>query len=294
MLLIRHQMSTFIKNGAFEELSTTEYPRWVGFLSNNMNLVYTSAAQNMPSSVASYNVRQALEDVRAAADELKLEIEQRSFSDVFSMSWTDDVNWPTTIFLFATPALGIYGLLTTPFYWQTYAVSFISYFSGGLAITTAYHRCFSHRSYDMNRPAVIIWTMLATQTFEGSVLEWCQDHRAHHRYTDTPNDPYDIIQGFWNAHMGWLIRKRDRWTTSKADISDLKADWFFRFQHKYYTPLAFLCGIFIPMAICGFGWGDWRGRQWCTSFVLSSASYFLEMLLPFVRDALVLLWSLLL
>merc|ERR1711907_342415 len=127
----------------------------------------------------------------------------------------------------------------------------------------------------MNRPAVIIWTMLATQTFEGSVLEWCQDHRAHHRYTDTPNDPYDIIQGFWNAHMGWLIRKRDRWTTSKADISDLKADWFFRFQHKYYTPMAFLCGIFIPMAICGFGWGDWRVRQWCTSFVLSSASYFL-------------------
>eukprot|EP01094_Clydonella_sp_ATCC50884_P018327 TRINITY_DN3376_c0_g1_i1.p1 TRINITY_DN3376_c0_g1~~TRINITY_DN3376_c0_g1_i1.p1 ORF type:complete len:706 (+),score=272.03 TRINITY_DN3376_c0_g1_i1:38-2119(+) len=260
-LVYHFWMSTFIKNGSIvgDSLSTVEYPRWVEFLSHNMNLLYASAVQRMPESVASYNVHQVVEDATRAAEELKIDIEKRNFADMFSMEWVHDVEWVTAIFLFSTPVLGVYGVLTTPFHWQTYAVAFLTYASGGLAITTAYHRCFSHRSYDMARPWIIFWTLLATQTFEGSVLQWCEDHRAHHRYTDTDRDPYDITQGFWNAHMGWLLKKRDNRTHTRGDISDLKADWFFRFQDRYYVPLALTIGFFLPMLVCGLGWGDYKG-----------------------------------
>jgi fatty-acid desaturase len=34
------------------------------------------------------------------------------------------------------------------------------------------------------------------------------DHRAHHRYTDTDKDPYNVKKGFLWAHIGWVIWKR--------------------------------------------------------------------------------------
>merc|ERR1719230_1985668 len=100
--------------------------------------------------------------------------------------------------------------------------------------------------------------MLATQTFEASAFDWCLDHRAHHRYTDTERDPYNIKRGFWYAHMGWLLKKRDK-KRVKADISDLKRNSFLVWQHENYVPLALFTGIILPTVICGLGWGDWAG-----------------------------------
>jgi stearoyl-CoA desaturase (delta-9 desaturase) len=89
-----------------------------------------------------------------------------------------------------------------------------------------------------------------------SVFDWCNDHRAHHRYTDTDKDPYSINKGFWYAHMGWLFFNRP---IPKSDISDLEADPILQFQHKYYPYLAVLQGLVLPTVIAGYFWGDWWG-----------------------------------
>jgi len=132
---------------------------------------------------------------------------------------------------------------------------------------------------------------MGTGAFEGSVFNWCLDHRAHHRYTDTPKDPYNISKGFFYAHMGWLLWKRDDYTEDEIgpnhlhgiDISDLRKDPILRIQHKYYGIWAFLIGIALPTVISGVFWGDWLGGfffgamaksvflQHCTFFINSLA-----------------------
>jgi len=58
---------------------------------------------------------------------------------------------------------------------------FVSLFTFG----EGYHRLWSHRSYDAHWSVQIFLLLLGSSTFEGPVIEWCNDHRIHHRYTDT-------------------------------------------------------------------------------------------------------------
>lgn len=96
----------------------------------------------------------------------------------------------------------------------------------------------------------------ATGCFQMSCLEWCNDHRAHHRYTDTEKDPYTIKKGFWWAHMGWLVWHRE---PPKSDIRDLESDPIMRFQDNYYPLLSLFQGLLLPTLVAGIYWGDWLG-----------------------------------
>jgi hypothetical protein len=44
-----------------------------------------------------------------------------------------------------------------------------------------------------------------------------------------------------------------------ADVSDLAKNEVVIWQHKYYLPLILGMGFLLPMAVAGFGWGDWAG-----------------------------------
>jgi len=133
---------------------------------------------------------------------------------------------------------------------------------------------------------------MGTGAFEGSVFNWCLDHRAHHRFTDTDKDPYNANKGFWWSHVGWLFWKRDEEITEDeigpnsingVDISDLKKDYLLVIQHRYYGILAAVLGLLLPTVISGYFWGDWKGGfflaaiaksvflQHCTFFINSLA-----------------------
>jgi len=177
--------------------------------------------------------------------------------------------------------------------WSLYfALVFFCYYIGGVGITTGYHRLWSHRSFDAAFPVRLILLLMGTGAFEGSVFNWCLDHRAHHRFTDTDKDPYNANRGFWWSHMGWLLWKRDDEiieddvgpnSVNGVDITDLKKDSLLRLQHRYYGIFAALVGLLLPMFIAGYFWGDWRGGffyaavaksvflQHCTFFINSLA-----------------------
>lgn len=161
--------------------------------------------------------------------------------------------------LAGTPLLALYGLLTWTWDWRTIAFSVAYYFFSGLGITAGYHRLFAHKCFEATTPLRVLLMLMGSAAVEGSVRWWSRDHRAHHKYVDTPRDPYSASKGFWYAHAGWMLVKQDPKNIGKADISDLNTDPWLRWQHKYYLPIALFMGFVVPTVLCGLGWGDYYG-----------------------------------
>lgn len=177
------------------------------------------------------------------------------------MNYLRRINWTNTLFLTLTPIISIVGttMIVVGGHLSTATVVLAILFMGatGLAITAGYHRLFSHRTYRTVWPIRLLYLLFGAASFEGSALEWCTDHRKHHLYVDTDKDPYNINQGFWYAHIGWLIFL----DTSKRDfknVNDLTEDPLVRFQHRFFVPLATIMGFFLPAAIASI-WGDFWG-----------------------------------
>lgn len=177
------------------------------------------------------------------------------------MNTTKRINWTNTLFLTITPLVSIIGTILLAINGHLYGATILLalLFMGvtGIAITAGYHRLFSHRAYKTVWPIRLIYLLFGAACFEGSVLEWCTDHRKHHLYVDTEKDPYNINQGFWYAHIGWLIFL----DTSKRDfknVSDLAEDPLVRFQHRFFVPLAIVMGFLLPALIASL-WGDFWG-----------------------------------
>lgn len=101
--------------------------------------------------------------------------------------------------------------------------------------------------------------LMGSGAFEGSVLWWSRGHRAHHKYVDTDKDPYAVVKGFWHAHVGWMLVRRDRKRMGRATDDDLLADPVVAFQHANYLPLALLMTFVVPTLVAGLGWGDFFG-----------------------------------
>jgi stearoyl-CoA desaturase (delta-9 desaturase) len=43
---------------------------------------------------------------------------------------------------------------------------------------------------------------------QGPPISWVSTHRYHHLHCDTPLDPHSPYEGFWWAHMGWIVNKK--------------------------------------------------------------------------------------
>ena len=119
------------------------------------------------------------------------------------------LNWLHVPLLTALPLLALYGLFTTSFNLNTWLFAVVYYFLTGMGITAGYHRLWSHRSYEASLPVRLALLFFGSGAVEGSVRWWCRDHRAHHRYSDTEKDPYAVHNGFWYAHIGWMLVKQD-------------------------------------------------------------------------------------
>ncbi|CAG8364622.1 unnamed protein product [Penicillium salamii] len=155
-------------------------------------------------------------------------------------------------------------LFWVPVYKKTIQFMFIYGIIRGLCITAGYHRLWAHKAYSANSCLKLVFAVIGAGAGQGAIKTWCRDHRAHHRYVDTEQDPYSVQKGFFHAHIGWIIFKKDRSpssteATGRVDISDLKSDPIVEWQRCYYWQLLLLMGYMVPMAVCGLGWGDYLG-----------------------------------
>lgn len=177
------------------------------------------------------------------------------------VTWSNlirNIQWISLLAITVTPAVAVYGVFTTPAHQKTIIWSIVYYYITGLGITAGYHRLWAHRSYNASIPLQYMLSIAGAGAVQGSIKWWSRGHRAHHRYTDTKLDPYSAHEGFWWAHVGWMIIK-PRGKIGVADISDLTRNKVVRWQHKNYIALLFTMGLIFPTLVAGLGWGDWKG-----------------------------------
>lgn len=187
-----------------------------------------------------------------------------------TQDWTRKLstNWGAVVFLALSP---VAALISGIWYVNEYGLGFGEaalwigmHYVTGLGITAGYHRCYSHRTHDAHPILQFVYLMLGAATMQQNVIFWSRNHRVHHRFADTNLDPHNIKQGFFHAHMGWIFQNRpldDDFSTVKDLMNDPLARW----QMKYYWPIFFVTGVFVPTligwacfgsALGGFLWGS--------------------------------------
>lgn len=116
----------------------------------------------------------------------------------------DKLNWPFIYFLVAFHLACIPAIWT--FSWEGVAAALILYsISGSIGISFAYHRLLTHGS--MKVPKWLTWlgAFCGCLAFEGGPIFWVSTHRYHHKMSDQRFDPHSPRDGFWWAHVGWLM-----------------------------------------------------------------------------------------
>ena len=162
---------------------------------------------------------------------------------------------PVLVSLIFLPIASIIGI---PIYiinygivWQEIAMLFIGWFFAGTGITIGYHRLFAHRTFKTYPIIEWFYMLTGSMALQNSILKWCSDHRRHHKKLDTKDDPYSIKEGFFHAHIGWIIKKGDN---NYSHVSDLERKSAVKFQEKYYWSLALFLSFVLPMII-GYSYG---------------------------------------
>lgn len=162
------------------------------------------------------------------------------------------IDWVNTLFLTLTPpaaiGLTLISLAKEGFYWHNLVLFWVLYLFSGLSITAGYHRLFSHKTYDANPLIKLFYLIFGAATFQNSCLKWSTDHRRHHSHVDTEKDPYNINQGFWYAHIGWVMLKEKPEYRGKF-VPDLSKDPLVRWQHNNYLAISILAGFVLPFLI---------------------------------------------
>ncbi len=205
------------------------------------------------------------------------------------LSIKDRIHWVNLLFLGLTP---IASLILVPLYlmhneWTWWWVPFllVIYTISNMSVTSGYHRCFAHRSYDVHPFVEWLYIMIGAAAFQGPILIWSIDHRRHHLRVDTDDDPYSINKGFWYAHLGWMLVKADP-KHAELRAPDLEKNKWIMFQDKYYVWIAIFMGFIVPGLIAwAIGLGFWGGliiggllrivlSQHSTFFINSACHYF--------------------
>lgn len=171
-----------------------------------------------------------------------------------------ELNFFNLIFLTSVPTIGIALLLLHIFKegmnWWLLIPAFIMYVLTGFSITGGYHRLFAHRSYQASPLVKLFFLLFGAAAGENSALMWSTDHRIHHRSVDTDNDPYDISQGFFYAHMGWIIRNQN--LAEGNHPKDLTNDKLIMWQHNNLLLITLLVNV-LPCILVGYLSGSWLG-----------------------------------
>jgi stearoyl-CoA desaturase (delta-9 desaturase) len=189
--------------------------------------------------------------------------------EIFMKNFISRIAWGSLLFLGLTPLIGFGGLAFLIAHgglrWATVALALALAVITGLAVTAGYHRLFAHKSYEAKGLIKALLLFFGAASFENSALRWASDHRNHHKFVDTDQDPYNIQKGFWHAHMGWILFKRT--IEPKLDnVADLETDRLVMFQERWFPMLSILSGFAFPMAVASL-WGDALGGLLLAGFL---------------------------
>ncbi len=200
-------------------------------------------------------------------------------------------NWNMVFFLTIIPLIGIFGTSIYVYYngivWQEPILLLIFWFISGMGITMGYHRLFAHKSFKTNSFVEWILMILGSLAFENTILKWVSDHRKHHNLSDTKDDPYSIMEGFWHAHIGWIIKNTPEEQSRIKGVKDIESKSAIKFQNKYYFHIGIIVGFILPLII-GFIYNRPLGAVLWAGFLrvtlVHHATFFINSLCHYVGN----------
>ncbi len=180
------------------------------------------------------------------------------------------------ILLFITLPIYLYYAFPSFGIWLT---AFILLYVTGISITGGYHRFYAHRSYKTNRYVEAVILFFSSMTAQGSALRWAFDHRRHHAFVDTDEDPYSIKKGIWYAHFSWILEKPI--PIDPKVVPDLMRNPLVIFQHRWYELCLLTSNLLVFFAVgAAFNdyWGSFFIAIWLRVFALHHFTWFINSL----------------
>ncbi len=167
-------------------------------------------------------------------------------------------SWTTATFLILFHAGAVAAFFM--FNWQALVVAVVLHWvAGSLGIGMGYHRLLTHRGYKVPKVVEYFLTLCATLALEGGPIFWVATHRLHHANTDRKGDPHSPRDGFWWAHMGWILRgeaKHRNTTLLSRYAPDLAQDRFHVWLTRWHwLPLTLLGLVLLVL-------GGWPMVMW--------------------------------
>jgi stearoyl-CoA desaturase (delta-9 desaturase) len=172
---------------------------------------------------------------------------------------TKKINWLTLSFMALFHVGAIAALFT--FTWQAFAAAVLLWWiSGSLGIGLSYHRLLTHRGFKVPRWLEYFLAICGSLALQGGPIFWVGLHRIHHAKSDREGDPHSPREGFFWAHMGWIIYgegQHNDYSQLSRYAPDLAKDPFYVWLSKYHYVPQIIVGIMllaiggIPMVLWG-------------------------------------------
>lgn len=179
--------------------------------------------------------------------------------------WNRQVIPSRVIYFFTLHAYAIYGLFALErVHFATILLHGIYAVGSQISVTAGMHRLWTHESYEASMFFQGVLMYFATCAQELSIIDWVQFHRTHHKYADTSADPHNINDGFWFAHVGWLLTDSNndyKKGVATIDFDDVLNRKDLQIQKQYYWLLVLLLSVVLPVGLCSI-WNDAANCYW--------------------------------
>ncbi|XP_050673979.1 acyl-CoA Delta-9 desaturase isoform X2 [Leptidea sinapis] len=184
--------------------------------------------------------------------ETMTETRQQGNAAVKQLSTAREADWPAVLFFIHVQLLSLFGLwiLFTEAKLATLLLLVTLTSLATLGVTTGAHRLWAHSTYKASAELRVFLMLLQTLVGQGSIYDWVQNHRLHHAYYMTDNDPYDHRRGFVYSHFLTRLRKLSEQQVAlknSIDMSDLEKDSVVMFQKRFYWVLYAVLFILLPL-----------------------------------------------
>lgn len=140
-------------------------------------------------------------------------------------------------------------------------LTFVFYLWHIFGVTIGLHRLLSHRAFTCPKFVEYFFVFGAYLAFHGSPVWWATIHRAHHRYSDKPEDPHTPANGLFSAyaffrkfeypaHIDPLTQSRDLLKDPVYRFLETKGEWRMGYARCVTISLTFrlvLWALFGPV-----------------------------------------------
>ena len=144
--------------------------------------------------------------------------------------------------------------------WRTVVLAVALWPVSGLGVTAGVHRLWTHGSYRPTLFMEALLLLLYSMADQGQVAAWCLTHKAHHRHSDTDQDPHNRNRGFWYSHFAWVFDTDAQIEFEKADVRHFASRYgeLIRAHDRHSLWWDPLCSLGLP-ALLASCWGDTLG-----------------------------------